>query len=72
MKTKGVDEDILKLWRVSISTKGDTKKLKVLQIYASNISHTEIDIKDQLGGESYYYLKKVFLIKIPKINKSVS
>ena len=53
---KDIDPDALDLWKVFISTKedneneGNKEKLKILQDYAINEPHTEINIEKQLGG----------------------
>jgi hypothetical protein len=41
-----IDPDALVLWKVFIPTEGDDEKLKILQDYAENNSHTEIDIEN--------------------------
>ena len=49
----------LELWKVFIPTVGDDEKLKVLQDYAENNSHAEIEIEKQLGGVKLLPSKKI-------------
>ncbi len=49
----------LELWKVFIPTEGDDEKLKVLQDYAENNSHAEIEIEKQLGGVKLLPSKKI-------------